>query len=618
MVAPALVAFDIVSVAVSVLLPGAAWALLFGLAWRYPGFAESLGLGRRAFWLLLPGALAATFVVLPIVPVARDIVGVSFAGAVFPLLVGTLALGRVSPPLGRTLGVVFSALGIESATMLLVVLPPGADTVGRFGASVGLATPVAVDLVAALAGVGVSVAVAAFLGFGREDAARRPLAIHLGTSAVLILTFLGSTAIAGVGIVETFPYFLLPPAGAGIVMALVAGRVFPREEAYALPAAFFAGTWGTIVGADLLRQPGLYGTGPAGFYVIGGAGVLDLVYLSGFLALIGAFAVHAALGRGFEPVGPSTPTPPTSPTGRLREAYELGLKGELTGALRASADAAAAAAGQARRLQDGGPEGASVRPWDGLPVPGWVVSDQANLESSARAGTVEPLEALRGWLTARWLVLLGRELSAPRFASPAQRGLAFVLDLFIVLGGSAALLAALAAATPGSLSDLLGGVAYNAAIYGCITVGFLYFVATELAAGRTVGKRWVGLEVRDRRYARPDGLACTVRNVTLVPTLTLGVLGAGLGVGILTKGLTSVDVGGLGVLAGLLALGVIGAFVLGGIALLGTLGLFAASLSAERQRVGDAWAGTWVVRTTTTAAPAGPASTSQGPPGPSG
>ncbi len=599
MVAPSLLALDIVSVAVAVLLPGASWALLFGLAWRYPEFAESLGLGRRAFWLLLPGALAATFAVLPIAPVSKDIVGVSFAGAVFPLVVGTLALGRIAPPLGRTAGVVFSALGIESATMLLVVLPPGARAAAGFGSSFGLGSAAAVDVVAALAGVGVSVAVAVFLGFGRDSSGRRPLFVHLETSAVLILTFLGSSAIAGVGIVETFPYFLLPPAGAGIVGALVAVWVFPKEEALSLPAAFFAGTWGTIVGADLLRQPGLYGSGPAGLYVIGGAGLLDLVYLSGFIALLGAFAVHAVLARGYAPVGPQVLPSPPSPTGRLREAYALGLRGELSGALRASNEAATLAATQARRLYEGTAEATAARPWDGLGVPGWVVSDQANLESAARAGTLEPLEALRGWLTARWLVLLGRDLGARRFASSSQRSVAFALDLLLVVGVSGAVLTGLALATPGTLTDLLEGVGFNAAIYGCITVAFLYFVFAELATGRTVGKRRVGLEVRDRRYARPDGLACLVRNVTLLPTLTLGVLGAGVGVGILTKGLSSVDVGGLGVLAGVLAVGVIGGFVLGGIVLLGAVGLLAASLSPERQRLGDAWAGTWVVRTAT-------------------
>ena len=93
MVGPGLLSFNIASLAVSTAVPGVLWAVLFGLAWRRPAFAESLGLGRAVFWLLLPGALLASFAILPIAPVASDIIAVSFAGAVFPLGAAIAAYG---------------------------------------------------------------------------------------------------------------------------------------------------------------------------------------------------------------------------------------------------------------------------------------------------------------------------------------------------------------------------------------------------------------------------------------------------------------------------------------------------------------------------------------------
>lgn len=613
MVDPAPLAWDIVGNTVSVALPGIAWGLLFLLAWLRPRFAESVGLGRREFWLLLPGSLAASFAVLPFLPVAQDVVAVSFSGAVFPLLVAALAIGRLAPPLRRSLGIVVGGLALTSGALLLPVLLVTWGDAGRLAAVLHTDGAGAADLLVALLTLVFSVGLLAALGFGRGERERRLLSVLLASLAVELLTFLGSSAIAGVGIVESFPYFLLPPAFAGMVVAGAARGLFPGEEGFALPVAFFAGSWGTALGADLLRQPGLYGPGPAGLYVIGGAGVLDLVYLSGFVALGGALLVHLFAGRPFAPVGAPLAAPRPSPLSRLRAAYDLGLAGDTRGSLRASAEAANLAAEHARTLRGVvGPPPAG-HPWEGLPVPGWVVSDQANLEGMARSENAEPAESLRGWLTARWIVRWSAELSRESYATLRQRILAFLVDLAVVLGGSAAILAVPALALPGSLDELLGGIGYNTAIYACLTGTFLYFVLCELRGGATVGKRVWHLEVRDRSNRPVGGLAALVRNVSLLPSLTLAVLGIAIAVAILAKGFSAVTVGGIGVPAGLLALLGVGVFVGGGLLVFGAVGILAISLSFERQRVGDAWAGTWVVRALSGPAPAPRPVPAQGP-----
>jgi uncharacterized membrane protein/uncharacterized RDD family membrane protein YckC len=590
-------ALDIVANAVSVALPGIAWALFFLLAWRAPGFAESLGLGRREFWLLLPGALATSFAVLPLMPVAQDVLAVSFSGAVFPLLVATLALRRLFPANFRGTTLVLVALGLESAVLLGLVLgaaTPGFDAfaralaIGRTGA-----IDVLVGLVALVFGAG---AVASFGRSGHVGRARA-LTVFLASSAVMVLTFFGTEAIAGVGIVESFPYFLVPPVFAGIVLGVNARVLFPGEEGYALPAAFFAGSWGTTLGADLLRQPGLYGPGPAGLYVIGGAGVSDLVYLSGFLALGGAVLVHVLLGRPFPSLGvPAAPTLP-NPAARLRAAYDLGLHGETAASLRASAEAADAAAAEARLLKLGTVTNLDdPRPWQGLTVPGWVVSDHANLRSAAAANTTEPVESLRGWLTARWLVRWSAMLARERFAPIGLRIVAYLVDLVVVLLVATGVLVGAAALVPGSLDTLLSSVGYNAAIYACLTGGFLYFVLAELWTGTTLGKRLFRLEVRSRSLGPLDGVGALVRNVSLVPSLTVAVVGIGIAVAFLARGLGAISVAGVGLPAGVVAAIGVGAFVGGGVAVFGGVGVLAITLSFERQRVGDAWARTWVVR----------------------
>ncbi len=616
MVDPAQLTLDIVATVVTLLVPGLAWALLFGLAWWRPRFAESLGLGAREFWLLLPGALAASFAVVPLAPVSHDVVGLSFSGAVFPLLVATLSVGRFAPPLRRSAGVLFLGLAIEGTISLLLILPQGSAWIGPFGRTIGLAPSAAAELLVVVVALGVAVLLAALLAPLRQPASRRLVFLYLLSSAVLVLTFAGSSAIAGVGIVETFPYFLLPPFGAGLLAGLLATWVFPREEGFALPAAFFAGGWGTTLGADLLRQPGLYGAGPSGIYVIGGAGVVDLVYLSGFLALGGAFLVHLLFGRGWEPLGEPLPEEPASPARRLRHAFDLGVSGDITGSLRGSAEAARLAAEQARRLRGARPAPSPARPWDGLPVAGWVVSDQENLESVARAGSSDPTEGLRGWLTARWLVAVAGRLGRPRYATWLERATAFAVDIALVAGASGAVLAAIALASPGTLDTLLLGLGFNTALYGCITAAFLYFVLAELFGGGTLGKRLGHLEVRDRSYGPPSGLASLVRNVSLLPTITFVCLGTALSVGILVKGNEGLPLTGVSVLVGILTVGAIAVFVVAGILLFGAIGLLSIQLTYEHQRVGDLWAGTWVVRSLSPSEPpqAAPATPPAHPP----
>ncbi len=600
-------AYDIAANAISLALPAGLWALLFLLAWERGPFAESIGFGRRSFWLLLPGALFATFAILPFGAVTNDIVAVSFAGTIFPLLVGSLAVGRAVPPRGRFLAEFLLALAVESLLLLLLVPPLASPVVDGLASVLGGSGPLAQALLL-LPVVVLLPPIASATITGRpatggdpeaEGALRRRALLFLLAivSGVLLTTFVASQAVPGVGIVEPFPIYLIPPIAAGIVAVIFAPRVFQGQDGFALPFAYLATTFGVLLGADLLRQPPLYGTSTAGLYAIGGAGVLDLVYLSGLLALASAYATHRALGRSLDPVGPTVPVPSPTPFGRLNRAFRAGVQGQLSESLTESARAGRAAADQARRLAGLGtaPED---RPWEGLPVPGWVVSDQVNLDAAAGSGTLDGREGFRSWLTARAFVVLGRDLGQRRFGSVRDRSLAFAVDLVLltVLGGTTWVLIALA--TPGDLDAVLSSLPFNAAIYGFVALAFLYFVLSEALTGSSLGKRWWRLSVRDRSL-RPVGLlSAFVRNVSVLPVLTVLGIGGALAVafGLKVGTYSGVAIGGILLPNGSVALAGALAFVVGGIGILGALGVLVIVLTPERQRLGDLWAGTWVVR----------------------
>jgi len=588
---------DIAGNAAALTLPALLWAVLFLLAWEKGPFAESLGLGRKAFWLLLPGGLLATFAILPFAPVAGDWLAVSFAGALFPLLVGLLAVGRYAPPRGRSVAAYLVFLLLESAVLFQFVLPTGSSFVARVAATTSLSVPGATTLLVLLGGSTFTVVLVALAARSGNPSFRAVALLGGLSSGALVATFAGTAAIPGVGITEWFPYYLLPPVAAGLIAVAVAPWVFPGREGFALPTAFLATTFGVLLGADLLRQPPLYTGSGGALYTIGGAGLADLVYLSGLLALAAAYAGHLMAGRPTRSLDPAAREETPTPIGRLARGFRAGVRGQLADSVADSARSAREAAAQAQRLVGtGSPR--DDRPWDGLPVPGWVVSDQANLDAVARSGTTDPREGFRAWLAARFLVVLGRELGFRRFATLRRRVAAFAIDLALLAAVAAVPFILLALTVPGDLAALLGNLGYNTAIYAVISGSFLYFVVAESVYGTTLGKWLLDLWVRDRRLERPGGLASMLRNVSNLPVLTVMALGLAIGIAFGSKVSASGGVTLEGVVwpAGLLSvLGVV-AFVVGGIALLGAIGALGIALSPERQRIGDLWAGTWVIR----------------------
>jgi uncharacterized RDD family membrane protein YckC len=589
---PGALTYDIAGNAIGVMLPGLLWAALFLLAFEHGPFASSIGLGRRAFWLLLPGALAALLADLPLFPYTNDWLGISLAGALFPILVAALAFRVYAPPAARSLRTYFLSLGILTAVLLtlVVTLPPYLAPSGSVIDTLG------VDLVVLGLSALVPLAIG-IVGATRHDELLQRVGFLLGlTGVVLVLTFVFSAASPGLGISEAFPMYLLGPILAGVFAVLLAPRFLRGSEGLALPAAFVASTLGVLVGADVLRQPPLYPSSTPGFYVIGGAGVLDLVYLSGLLGLLAAFAFHWALGRGWTPVGDVT-EPLPSPVHRLARAFRQGIRGDLAGSVVTAAQASHEAAAQTHLLLQV-PEAPSDRPWQGLPVPGWVVSDQANLDSVATSGTTDGREGYRSWLMARYLVVIARELGSRRFASASSRALAFVLDLGLLTAPAVLLFSYLALAIPGGYMGLASSALFNAATVGYISVAFLYFVLAEMVYGTTVGKYALGLQVRERGMRPVRLLPSLLRNSFKVPVLSVVGLGAAIGTALLVEGIggASPVVEGVAIPAGLLAIVSFLVVIVIGTLLVGLIGYVTIAVTNERQRWGDVVAGTWVVR----------------------
>lgn len=113
------------------------------------------------------------------------------------------------------------------------------------------------------------------------------------------------------GIVATFPWFFLPTA-----VALAYGLVVTvGKPMRAVPVAYTAGSMGALLGADVYNYPVIAAhfreSGESSLVSMGGAGVFDMVFLAGTLAMALALAVGMVVDRRARPEAPALPPYPT-------------------------------------------------------------------------------------------------------------------------------------------------------------------------------------------------------------------------------------------------------------------------------------------------------------------
>ena len=583
---------DIIENSVYLATPPLLWMVLFLCAWGDEAAARESGFGRRTFWLLLPGALLGEFANLPFFAWSHDVLAINLGGGLIPLVLSVFLLARVLGNRSLLLTVFLAAFAIQSYLSLAAVF-----LVSNALFLDGLLVAIAVGAVIVLW----------VLGETRSEPATRRTFGHASfllalTSIALVPTFVTTITVPGLGIESAFPWYLLPPVAVGILSVLLAGPLFGVTRRASLGIGYATATFGVLVGADLLRQPPLYSGSSAGLYAIGGAGTSDLLYLSGLLALGAALVVLTLLGPGHAPATTALPRAPAStggptPGGLLRRALVEAVEGRVSESVRDSHAAVEGALDQAYTLAASCAVGAIARdPWAGLGVPTWVEADRTNLAALARSPKLDPLDATRAWMTARWIVLFARSSSRPFFGSFAARAAAFLLDLVLLTAPAVVVWYCLVATTSGTVASLLGSIPINAALFGYTSLGLLYFAFAEMGEGATFGKWVLGLRVRARGLAPPGPRAALLRSLPKLATLTLvGVLG--IFVVILVQRGSTIPValpGGLdlAVNAGYPIVGLL----LIGLAILGGISGLAMHFTPERQRVGDLLADTWVVR----------------------
>jgi len=580
MVDPWVLTNDTIAGIGSVVLTPLLWIGLFVWAWMRPVDARASGFGRMAFWLLLPGAFLSSLADVPFLPWAGDVLAINVGGALIPIVLTLVLLHRELALPGWSL----------TGTVVLIV---AAETAVQF-AIVILTSSFWMELLVLVTASGtVAFAIVALPRWTTRPAALRAITFVSLVSVAISLTFFSSQAVPGVGIVSEFPYYLIGPVLVGAVGAWVALAVWGVPAYRGLGVAYGSAILGTLIGADVLRQPPLY-TGAGGeLLAIGGAGVQDLVYFSGLMA-VGAGLVFIILRfRGAPSDSSVTATAPPSPDQALRSAAGRLAKGDPTGVIQDSVTASQGATDRVRSIYRLPAPEQPAAAWEGLPVAPYVVHDYRNLIASKDGPNPTQPEAFRSLAMATQFVRLGRDLSRLRFAAAGRRGWAAVVDLLLITAPAVVLWTVLAFTQPGGLEAILDGLPFNLSVIGYVGYGVLYYVVCDALFGTTVGKFLFHLTVTDRAWARPTTLQSFLREAPkAVPIFVIGELGAPALLFLLLARSSAFTVSGVAlVLTGALLLGIV--IVTVAVAL--AVGGIQVARDSERQRFGDRWASTWVV-----------------------
>lgn len=550
---------DVGSYVTYLAIPPLLVAGLFLFGWD-PGWAgASIGFGRGTFWLLVAGGILGWLGNIPFFLYHGSVMALNVGGGLIPLILAlTLFATRVLPGRWHDLSILLGALGVATtAGFLLITLLPA-----------GWAVPA---LLAAYAVPGVALG---FL-FRSPGSAARP---RLGSYALVSLGVVGTYAITqpvvNVGIVASFPSYLIWPLVLGVlsVPLLQFDRTAPA-------LAYASATLGVLVGADILHEGPLFAALPF-LGAIGGAGPLDLVYLSGPIALFVSYFTGKAVAPRARPGKGDLPPLRRGP---LDPALLSFRNGEYPAVYRQVLEGVASEAARTWGALYGAPPSRRDDPLMGLEVHPLLRADLQNLQALAReppAGEEPARAALwTGYLLQRGL--LG--MRDRRLGTPGARMLAFLIDIGLALAIAVPLTVWLFLSMHfASLTAALDSVPYEAALAALGSWPYVFFVVLEEGYGTTPGKWIEHLRVVGPDGERPGPLAILVRNVPkLIPLAALALaVGEGLPAAYFAGN------AGLVLTSVLLGVGVLG--------FSGLVGLWAMVGNPLRQRVGDLMAGTEV------------------------
>lgn len=486
---------DVTSVVSYFLLLPVILAVLFLLAWGQLKDSKVSLVTPSVFWLLALGGAIGWLGNIPVFYWRGSVIALNVGGGLIPIALSGYFLMK--------------SFGENWAKELTAMIP-------IWVAGIGVA--LALEILGArwyivtlcIAAIPIAVIANCFLRSDSRDILLPPITTSVILAIVMAGTFLTTYVAVGVGIVSPYPAYFVPPVAAG----LLAVPFFWKTRELAPPIAYATSTLGTFVGADILNQPGLYGSGSF-LGSIGGAGPLDLVYMSGLMSLAIAVTFNIALTLR-ERSGASSQSAGVPSIGGAINAYNDGRTEEAAklalGAVRQRAATVSKAFGADPR------EGDPIR---ALPMHPLAISDYENLSSAASDVSLDREGAHASIWTGFYLLAALDVALSHRLATMFQRTSAFFIDLGVTVGPAAAVaILWYYRFNPGNLTNALNSIAFESLLFGMAAYPVVVFILMEFSMGQTPGKLLLGLTVVGPEMEKPSMLEAIGRNVTKILSTT--------------------------------------------------------------------------------------------------
>ncbi len=306
------------------------------------------------------------------------------------------------------------------------------------------------------------------------------IGVVVGIGAVSAVAYYVTSFEPSLGIIAEFPEFLYPS-----LLAIPLALVFERDAFSRIPYAYTVAVMGNLIGADIVRIPMLIDVGIFGS--IGGAGAMDLVYLSGLIASIPVITYYYfkyPYSYAKEP---------------LDESLKDLRKGEVKRSFQHSVIAVKKIIHDAKRLiyrrstNIDRQFSSDVDVLRTLGLHPYVIRDYMKLSKGNPRPTLQ--EAHKGFFTSRLLINSIKDKLKDNYNSLGARIAAYIIDVIIITLPLILLLLYLYFRIDVLMEPFYSSSLFLAILTLLISIQFIYFTLVEWYFGTSIGKRVMGLWV---------------------------------------------------------------------------------------------------------------------------
>ncbi len=331
----------------------------------------------------------------------------------------------------------------------------------------------------------------------------------MGIFIVALATFFVTRYEPNVGIVSELHYSLIPPFTA-VVISLT---IYRREVINGAPFCYAVGTLGTLIGADIFHLPELF-LGGKFMGAIGGAGVYDMVFISGLLSMCVVFLFAKRSDRKTERTYTEEETANAKIQCYLRKAEENIYQGKYQDALKYAYSAVVERilfAGKKFGIKEQEP----MRILEIFNIDFTARYNFFVLSQEIMRTELTFNDAMRGIKVATHIIESINKAERRKYASTGERILAYIIDLIIIIFAVAFSIYLGSLIGLYTLGELFSMNSYwsVAWLMIAIVVQMLYFTFFEYVLHASPGKLLLRVKVVNEDFTQCDFMGVFTRNI---------------------------------------------------------------------------------------------------------